>query len=458
MLADARAGRFKAVCAETTSRYGRDEEDRAAARKRLTFAGVAIYTPADGLVSRMLDGIKAVMDAHQLEDLKLMIRRGMAGIVREGRFAGGAIYGYRSVKGEPGQLEIDSEQAAIIQRIFNEYVDGASCRTIAARLNAEGVQAPRGEFWRAATVNGHTARKTGILQNELYCGRIIWNRCYRVRDPDSGQRIWRYNPEQLWQRAEVPQLRIIADALFAEAQRRRAARARAHGWQARPRRLLSGLLRCGACGAGMARKDVNHGRPRIVCSRMLEAGTCTNRRRYYLDDIEARVIGGLRDHLGTPEAIAYFVECYNQERRRTRSALGDHRHSLERELATVDRQIDRGVRAIIEGRITEAEGAAHLPALRARRAELAAQLAEASAQPIPFNLRSAAIGAYFAELDALEKRGAADSEAARLIREMIETVTVAPVATPAVPALEVSGLLAPILQERLRTGEWTGAG
>jgi site-specific DNA recombinase len=50
MLADARKGLFAAVCAETTSRYGRDEEDRAAARKRLTFHGITIMTPVDGVV------------------------------------------------------------------------------------------------------------------------------------------------------------------------------------------------------------------------------------------------------------------------------------------------------------------------------------------------------------------------------------------------------------------------
>lgn len=108
MLADAKGGRFQAVCAETTSRYGRDEEDRAAARKRLTFAGVTIYTPADGVVSRVVDGIKAVMDAHQLEDLKIMIRRGMSAVIRDGRFAGGTVYGFRNVPGRPGELEIDN--------------------------------------------------------------------------------------------------------------------------------------------------------------------------------------------------------------------------------------------------------------------------------------------------------------------------------------------------------------
>jgi hypothetical protein len=57
--------------------------------------------------------------------------RGMAGVVREGRFANGAIYGCRSVTGEPDRLGIDPREATIVQRLFREYVDGASCRSTA---------------------------------------------------------------------------------------------------------------------------------------------------------------------------------------------------------------------------------------------------------------------------------------------------------------------------------------
>ena len=257
-LRDAKAGgAFKAVCAETTSRYGRDEEDRAAARKRLTFAGVAIYTPADGEVSRVVDGIKAVMDAHQLEDLKVMIRRGMSAVVRDGRHAGGLTYGYRPIPGRPGELAIVADQAEIVRRIFREYIAGATPRTITARLNAEGLPPPRGTYWRASTINGHTQRHTGILQCELYRGRLIWNRAHRVRDPDTGQRIWRYNPESAWQRSDAPHLRIIDDDTFGGAQRMREKRARAHRRdRQRPKRILSGLLRCGRCDAGMSKKDI----------------------------------------------------------------------------------------------------------------------------------------------------------------------------------------------------------
>lgn len=463
MLADARAGAFKAVCAEMTSRYGRDEEDRAAARKRLTFAGVTIYTAADGQVSRLIDGIKAAVDANDLENIKLMVRRGLAAVVRDGRFAGGEIYGYASVPKLPdekrGELAIDPSQAAIVRRIFAEYVGGASCRTIAGRLNAEGVPAPRRGFWRASTINGHRKRKTGILQNEIYCGRLVWNRAYRVRDPDTAQRVWRYRPESEWQRSEAPALRIIDDALFDEAQRQRVARANTNGWSARPRRLLSGLLRCGACGGGMARKDIDHGRPRIVCSRMLEAHACANRRRYYLDDIEARVIGGLREQLGSPEAIDYLVERYNAERKALRGASTDRRQAIEKELADIVRKIARAVQAIVDGKITEAEAAAHLPALRSRRAALEAERANLDAGPIRLDPRGETVTAYLAELAQLEQRGGADSEAGRTIRAMLETVTVEAAPAPETPLLTVAGELAPLIAAKSSyAGDWGGAG
>lgn len=455
MLADARSGLFKAVCAETTSRYGRDEEDRAAARKRLTFHGVAIMTPADGVVSRVMDGIKAVMDAQQLEDLKLMIRRGMAAVIRDGRHAGGFIYGYRTVPKLPdearGDLEIIPDQADIVRRIFREYIAGKTPRAIAARLNAEGVPPPRKRYWRAGTINGHTRRKTGILQNEIYCGHVIWNRCHRVHDPDTGKRIWRYNPENLWQRGEMPALRIVSDELFQAAQVRRIERSKKHGRaNEAPKRILSGLLRCGSCGAGMSKKDVDHGRPRIVCSQMREAGRCDNRRAYYLDDIERIVVGGLRDQLGTREAIEYFVERCNEERRNAASTGSDQRQVLTAKIETLDRQIGRAVAAIIAGRITDEEAGAHLPGLRHHRAAFAGELAALSTALQDARPQPTAVDAYLRDLAQLEasinaKLAVGIDDAARTIRGLIETVTIQPTPTGTIPGIVVKGALGSLL-------------
>ena len=192
MLEAARAGDFEFVIAESLSRLARDQEDAPAIRKRLEFSGVKIVTTVDGLVSPLMHGLRTIIDSQFLDDLKSAVRRGMSGVIRDGRHAGGAIYGYRSIPGRAGELEIIPEEAEIVRRVFREYIDGCVPRSIAATLNAEGVPPPRKSFWRASTINGHTKRKTGILQNEIYCGRLIWNRAYRVRDPDSGKRVWRY--------------------------------------------------------------------------------------------------------------------------------------------------------------------------------------------------------------------------------------------------------------------------
>src|SRR5258708_19801213 len=74
-----------------------------------------------------------------------------------------------------------------------------------------------------------------------------------IKDPDTGKRLSRPNVKNEWQTTDVPDLRIISQELFNAAQSRKQARGNTHpNLQRRPRHMLSGLLRCGACGAGMS--------------------------------------------------------------------------------------------------------------------------------------------------------------------------------------------------------------
>ncbi|MGW9946505.1 DNA invertase Pin-like site-specific DNA recombinase [Rhizobium leguminosarum] len=75
--------------------------------------------------------------------------------------AGRRIFGYRVVH---------PEQAEVVRRIFRMYAAGRSAREIAAALNAEGVEGPRGRPWREEAIYGNRARGTGILNNILYVG------------------------------------------------------------------------------------------------------------------------------------------------------------------------------------------------------------------------------------------------------------------------------------------------
>jgi site-specific DNA recombinase len=197
LLYDAEAKAFDVLIAESMSRIGRDQEDRAYVRKRLRFFRIGIETPSEGIVTPLIDGVRAALDSEYLEDLKRHTRRGMTGRVREGLSAGGLTYGY-APGGSKGERVIVEHEAAIVRRIFEEYAAGRSPRGIAERLNVDGIKPPRGGDWQASAINGNLVRGSGILMNSLYDGRLVWNRVSMHKDPDTGRRVSRANPENEW--------------------------------------------------------------------------------------------------------------------------------------------------------------------------------------------------------------------------------------------------------------------
>ncbi len=97
------------------------------------------------------------------------------------------------VPGKPGELEIVGEEAAVVRRIFAAYATGRTPRDIARDLNNEDIRPPLERRWNASTINGNAQRGSGLIFNELYAGRIIWNKVRMVKDPGAGKRLSRPN-------------------------------------------------------------------------------------------------------------------------------------------------------------------------------------------------------------------------------------------------------------------------
>ena len=201
MLHAARSGRFDVILVESLDRLSRDQEDLAGIWKRLTFGGVELRAVHEGTADQVQIGVRGLLGSLYLADLAHKVRRGMDGVVRDGRHAGGRAYGYRPVPCKPGELEIVESEADIVRRIFSEYVDGRTPREIARDLNRDSIAPPRGTRWSASTINGNKTRHHGILLNEIYSGTLVWNRIRMLKDPDTGKRISRPNPPEEWKRA-----------------------------------------------------------------------------------------------------------------------------------------------------------------------------------------------------------------------------------------------------------------
>jgi site-specific DNA recombinase len=390
LMRDALNCHFDVVLAESLDRFSRDQEDTAGLFKRLTFAGVNIVTLAEGDITHLHIGFKGTMNALFLKDLAEKTRRGLRGRIEEGKSAGGLCYGYRVVRTlsggsvRTGERDIDTAEAAIVRRIFREFADGASPKAIAKRLNQEGIAGPCGGNWSPSTIYGSSKRGTGILNNELYVGRMVWNRLRYVKNPDTGKRVSRLNPPPDWIVKDAPQLRIILDELWNAAKDRQErtrytiAKTGNFGAANRPRYLFSGLTKCGVCGAGF----VVGSRNRLCCFGARDQGTCSNRLTIRREEVEARVLKALQEKLLRQDLFEEFCAEFTREMNRLRMERRASLSSAKRDVERIGARIKKLLNLMLDDEIAVAEGKAEMKSLDACRKELQAQL-ENAAEPPP---------------------------------------------------------------------------
>jgi site-specific DNA recombinase len=434
LMRDALNHRFDVVLAESLDRFSRDQEDTAGLFKRLTFAGVNIVTLAEGDITHMHIGFKGTMNALFLKDLAEKTHRGLRGRVENGKAGGGLSYGYRVVRTmtgttvTTGEREIEASEATVVERIFREFVAGRSPKQIAKTLNQKAVAGPFGGNWSPSTIYGSSKRGTGILNNELYVGRMVWNRLRYVKNPDTGKRVSRLNPPSDWIVKDVPQLRILQDELWNAAKDRQRrtrytiAKTGNFGAANRPRYLFSGLTKCGICGAGF----VVGSRNRLCCFGARDQGTCSNRLTIRREEVEGRVLTALKDRLLRQDLFEEFCAEFAREMNRLRM---EHRASLsaaEREIDRIEARRKKLIEMVMDG-VAPSEVKDEMNANAARREELKARLAAAD-EPPPL-LHPGMAELYRSRVTDLAKaleHPESRSEATESLRGLIEAIVLTP--------------------------------
>ena len=445
LLQDAQAGQFDIVLAEALDRISRDQADVATFYKHLKFAGVPIVTLSEGEISELHVGLKGTMNALFLKDLAAKTHRGIRGRVEDGKSGGGLCFGYNVVKqldarGDPirGDREINEAEANVVRRIFREFAAGVGPRTIARTLNEEGVPGPAGKLWSDTTIRGHVKRGTGLVNNELYIGRLIWNRLRYIKDPSTGKRVSRLNPESEWIIKDVPELRIVDDELWhsvrvrqgeiaekfanlTEAVRKHHKKNRLNGTR-RPKSLLSGLVFCGCCGGPYSLR----GADRFACSNHISKGACSNSRTIPREDLEARVLSGLKDRMMAPEIVEEAMRAYAEETNRLNRERRSSGDAWKADLVKIEKQI-RGIIEAIKAGMFHESMKAEMDTLEARKTELNTLLADAP-EDTPDILPSAS-AIYAKKVSALTKalnRREERQEAAETLRGLIEKISLTP--------------------------------
>jgi Site-specific recombinases, DNA invertase Pin homologs len=338
MLAAAEAREFEVLLVDDLSRLSRDELESKRAIRALRFWGIRVIGVSDGIDTdrkghKIEVGLRGLMSELYLDELADKTHRGLMGRALAGSSAGGLPFGYR-VAGA-GQRVIDQAQAAVVCLIFTRYASGQTPRAIAADLNRLGTPGPRGGSWCMTAIYGDWRRGIGILANPIYRGQMIWNRSKWSKDPFTGRRRRSEKPESEWVSVEHPELRIIDEDLWNAVQRRFAeVNARTQGRRnpgAKPKYLLSGLMKCGTCGASMVVVD----RYRYGCAANKDRGAdvCDNGIRVARARAEAVLLQAVREELLSAEAYRAFEA---EARRVLRETIPDPK-AAHRELAEAQR-------------------------------------------------------------------------------------------------------------------------
>ena len=430
LLADALAGRIDVLVLEGLDRLSREIGEAETVTKRLEHRGIRIIGTADGYDSeargrKVMRIARGLVNELYLDDLREKTHRGLAGQFDRGYHVGGVCYGYRSrpsADGRGRELEIDDGQAEIVRRIFGEFAAGGSARAIAHRLNADAIPAPRGGTWAVSALVGDRTRGAGLLNSEIYAGRVVWNRRQWLKDPETGKRRYVDRPRSEWQVREAPHLRIVpADLWRAVAERVRTGppRGTRTGKGAVPRTLFSGLLRCQACGGPVVAIDAR----RYGCNAHLDRGAsvCAHGAGYSRRSVDAALLAVVRDELLAPAALADAHAA-------AREALAAARRSSASKaptarLAALRGEIARLVDAVAQLGMSDALRA-RLAAAEAERAGL--ERAEAQAPDVALPTAAQLVAGYRRRLLQLKESLEADADRHKtraLLAELLGQVT-----------------------------------
>jgi site-specific DNA recombinase len=328
MLAAAASGEFDVLVAEDISRLWRNMEMQTRDINELLELRISIVTQAEDTRREndlMMLNLKGSMNENNRKEIGRRVRNKLELLAKNGRPAGGRAYGYTPAsQSGTGQIEINEAQAKVVREIFEWRAAGWSGKRIAQELNAQQIPAP-GAVWRRnpsvrsqkrtdgdwvrSAIVGDVRRGTGILNNPVYKGDVVWGRSRWVRSPrDSAIRRCEVveDLEDLVTH-HVERLRIVSDELWNMAHVVQSARTpRGEAIRAAKRRLgrgpalwLSSLLVCSECGSNY----VQYGRTDYVCSGFHNGSTCSNGMRFRIADIERAVLEALEVDFLSPAAL-----------------------------------------------------------------------------------------------------------------------------------------------------------
>ncbi len=250
----------------------------------------------------------------------------------------------------------------MVRDIFELYATGLGVRGIAKRLNADGVPCPRPQQGRPA--GWAPSSVWSVLRRPIYRGEIVWGQT-KKRDTWGLQRRSQ-NDKETWVRVDAPELRVVPEPLWHAVQERLGAARRRYLTstdgnrfgrppnQFESKYLLTGMVRCGACGSNLIVRSRSHGRRRAyfyACSAFHHRGraVCGNSLEVARGLAEDTILSEIEGYVLHPNVIDRAITLALDELRPDAGRVDQERVRLRKELVTVEQELKRLTSALASG-------------------------------------------------------------------------------------------------------------
>ena len=264
MLLDAENQKFDTLLVKDVSRFARNTVDGLTSLRLLQDNDIEVmFINNMGIAgsNEFLITIYFAIAQQESENTSKRVKFGKKQNMKKGKVPN-QVYGYDKTIGDFFNLEKNPQEAAVVQRIFDYYVNmGIGASAIARILNKEGIKTKRGKDWYQNTV-------TRILTNELYVGKIV-NGKQEMKNIYSDKR--KTIDEEEWIVTERPDLAIVEESLFYRAQdilHGRYDSFKINRTRQSNRHTFSNLLKCECCGYSFRKAQLRTKTPKHewICS------------------------------------------------------------------------------------------------------------------------------------------------------------------------------------------------
>ena len=258
MMEDIKSGKdgVSYVLGFKLSRFGRNAADVLATLQVMQDFGVNLICVEDGIDSSkdagklMISVLSAVAEIER-ENIRVQTMEGRMQKAREGKWNGGfAPYGYSLID---GKLVVNEEEAVAIRMIFDQYVNtDLGANGIAKYLENHGIHKIARQNGKNPLFDAALIRR--IIQNPVYSGKISYGR-RRTEKVHGTRNEYRQVKKDDYLLVDGLHEALVSEEVWEQAQVKVAAQAKKYEKVNRDKKekihLLSGILKCPVCGAGM---------------------------------------------------------------------------------------------------------------------------------------------------------------------------------------------------------------